>query len=82
MIFFIQLDTTAGISDEPDLTLVTESSEVSINQEGQLTHRSECSNNDDSVWSFEQHEQSARSSPDITENDFPDLGIIISMIYI
>ncbi|XP_076097382.1 uncharacterized protein LOC143067763 isoform X3 [Mytilus galloprovincialis] len=69
-----QLDTTAGISDEPDLTLVTESSEVSINQEGQLTHRSECSNNDDSVWSFEQHEQSARSSPDITENDFPDLG--------
>ncbi|XP_052104935.1 uncharacterized protein LOC127737994 isoform X4 [Mytilus californianus] len=68
-----QLDTTAGISDEPDLTLVTESSEVSINQEGQLTHRSECSNNDDSVWSFEQHEQSARSSPDITENDFPDL---------
>ena len=54
---------------------MTESSDVSMNQEGQLTHRSEgaSSNNNDSVWSFEQHEQSVTSSPDITENDFPNL---------
>ena len=47
-----------------------------MNQEGQLTHRSEgaSSNNNDSVWSFEQHEQSVMSSPDITENDFPNLS--------
>ncbi|KAK3095585.1 hypothetical protein FSP39_016351, partial [Pinctada imbricata] len=54
----------SGITDEPDMTLVTLSSTHDASQLGEITHRSEDSTASDSILSFEQHERSMLSTPD------------------
>ncbi|XP_062618455.1 uncharacterized protein LOC134280039 isoform X2 [Saccostrea cucullata] len=79
---FQQLTMESGIMDEPDLTLLSVTSDLAgqDNTEditGELTHRSDGTSGGDSILSFEQHEQSLRSSPDreISESYFQDLAV-------
>ena len=71
----------SGITDEPDLTLLSVTSDITGQDPteditGEITHRSDGTSGGDSILSFEQHEQSMRSSPDREFNDsyFQDLA--------
>nr|XP_022338141.1 uncharacterized protein LOC111133779 isoform X7 [Crassostrea virginica] len=78
---FQQLTMESGITDEPDLTLLSVTSDITGQDPteeitGEITHRSDGTSGGDSILSFEQHEQSMRSSPDREFNDsyFQDLA--------
>lgn len=79
---FQQLTMESGITDEPDLTLLSVTSDMTGQDpgdeiSGEITHRSDGTSGGDSILSFEQHEQSMRSSPDRDVNDsyFQDLAV-------
>ncbi|XP_056005221.1 microtubule-associated protein futsch-like isoform X7 [Ostrea edulis] len=77
---FQQLTRESGITDDPDLTLLSVTSDIAEQTEeitGEITHRSDGTSGGDSILSFEQHEQSLRSSPDREFNDnyFQDLAV-------
>lgn len=79
---FQQLTMESGITDEPDLTLLSVTSDMTGQDPGdditgEITHRSDATSGGDSILSFEQHEQSMRSSPDRDVNDsyFQDLAV-------
>lgn len=80
-IVHFQLTMESGITDEPDLTLLSVTSDMTGQDpgdeiSGEITHRSDGTSGGDSILSFEQHEQSMRSSPDRDVNDsyFQDLA--------
>ncbi|XP_061170812.1 centrosomal protein of 295 kDa-like isoform X1 [Saccostrea echinata] len=79
---FQQLTMESGIMDEPDLTLLSVTSDIAgqdntEDMTGEITHRSDGTSGGDSILSFEQHEQSLRSSPDreLSESYFQDLAV-------